>query len=115
MSLWRTLLKVRGSRFVFHRQIVNAIEQRRLLSVITFLGSVALLSFLVTPTDAGFITAPSYAAGSSPRSVAVGDFNGDGILDLVVANNTYPNSSVSVLLGNGDGTFQPAQSLAAGA
>ncbi|MFB7337742.1 FG-GAP repeat domain-containing protein, partial [Streptomyces adustus] len=36
-------------------------------------------------------------------SVAVGDFNGDGKPDLVTAN--YESGSVSVLLGNGDGTF----------
>jgi polyisoprenoid-binding protein YceI len=41
---------------------------------------------------------------SSPDFVVAGDFNGDGILDLAVANNTNP-SSLTVLLGNGDGTF----------
>ncbi len=34
----------------------------------------------------------------------MGDFNGDGILDLAVAN--FSSAGVSVLLGNGDGTFQ---------
>jgi hypothetical protein len=42
---------------------------------------------------------------TSPVSVAVGDFNGDGKLDLAVTNTV----GVNVLLGNGDGTFQPAQ------
>lgn len=37
-------------------------------------------------------------------NIAVGDFNGDGILDLAVANVTSQN--VDMLLGNGDGTFQ---------
>ncbi len=45
-----------------------------------------------------------YAAGTSPRSVAVGDFNGDGQLALAVTNST----GLSVLLGNGDGSFAPA-------
>src|SRR5439155_441337 len=45
----------------------------------------------------------SFDTGSNPNSVAIGDVNGDGKPDLVVAN-TY-SSTVSVLLGNGDGTF----------
>src|SRR5437660_202047 len=56
----------------------------------------------------------NYTAGDSPQSVAVGDFNGDGFPDLAVANSDYPQSTVSVLLGNGDGTFQDAQSYAIG-
>ena len=38
-----------------------------------------------------------------PISIAVGDFNGDGILDLATANNG--GSTVTILLGNGNGTF----------
>ena len=41
--------------------------------------------------------------GKAPRSVAVGDFDNDGNLDLATAN--YDSNSVSILLGNGDGTF----------
>ena len=39
--------------------------------------------------------------------MAVGDFNGDGKLDLATANGEAFN--ISVLLGNGDGTFQNAK------
>jgi hypothetical protein len=42
--------------------------------------------------------------GLSPSGAAVGDFNGDGKADLAVASSTSNN--VTVLLGNGDGTFQ---------
>ncbi len=41
--------------------------------------------------------------GNTPVGVAVGDFNGDGKPDLVVAN--LQQNNVAVLLGNGDGTF----------
>jgi len=51
----------------------------------------------------------SYVAGPDPISVAVADFNGDGKPDLAVANPAgLGSSSLSVLLGNGDGTFQKA-------
>ncbi len=44
----------------------------------------------------------SYSGGVSPHSVKLGDFNNDNILDI----GTVTNNSASVLLGNGDGTFQ---------
>jgi Bacterial Ig-like domain (group 3)/FG-GAP-like repeat len=77
---------------------------------------------LVTPQGSGLNFAPtvSYPSGSLyTNSVAVGDVNGDGKPDLVVANNCLSYSScssagVSVLLGNGDGTFQTAVTYGAG-
>ncbi|WP_265575880.1 beta strand repeat-containing protein [Bradyrhizobium sp. WBAH23] len=48
---------------------------------------------------------------SYPISVAVADINGDGKGDLVVGNN---GADVSVLLGNGDGTFQSQSAIGAG-
>jgi hypothetical protein len=60
----------------------------------------------------GFLPAVNYNAGSGPFSVAVGDFNGDGKADLAMANSG--SSNVSVLLGNGNGTFQAAVNYNAG-
>ena len=66
----------------------------------------------------GFKSAVSYPVGTAPLAVAVGDFNGDGKPDLAVANAGNPaigdDGNVSILLGIGDGTFQPALSVAAG-
>ncbi len=65
--------------------------------------------------DGTFQSAVVYdAGGSDTYSVAMGDVNGDGKPDLIVTNecipaNCYANDdgSVGVLVGNGDGTFQP--------
>src|SRR5207253_1255702 len=50
----------------------------------------------------------SYAVGPRPEAVVTADFNNDTVLDLAVPNYS-DNSTVSVLLGNADGTFQPAR------
>jgi hypothetical protein len=44
--------------------------------------------------------------------VVAGDFNHDGMMDLAAAN--FNDGTVSVLLGNGDGTFQNARNYVAG-
>ena len=71
-----------------------------------------LLERLESRVVPGFLAPLAFDAGADPLSVAVGDFNGDGTQDLAVANSRSNN--VSVLLGNGDGTFQAARNYAAG-
>jgi hypothetical protein len=70
--------------------------------------------------DGTFQAAVSYGSGGyNARSVAVADVNGDGRPDVIVANycadiKCTSSGTVGVLLGNGDGTFQPAATFGAG-
>ncbi len=76
------------------------------------------VSVLLGNGDGTFQNAVLYAAGNGPDALEDGDFDGrlrqDGspILDLATAN--YNDNTVSVLLGNGDGTFQNAVAYATG-
>lgn len=60
-----------------------------------------------------FTTAASPTTSRGPDSIVTGDFNGDGILDLATANLGDSNTadSITVLLGNGDGTFTPQTAI----
>jgi hypothetical protein len=78
--------------------------------------------------NGGFNSQVAYATGTAPTAVVTGDFNNDGNLDLAVSNGNcvievLPNAltelncsaaTVSILLGNGDGTFQPHLDYAVG-
>jgi hypothetical protein len=73
------------------------------------------VSILLGNGDGTFQPHVDYPVGIDPNAVAVGDFNGDGKPDLAVSNaacgflvSTCPRGTVSILLGNGDGTFQPS-------
>jgi len=74
------------------------------------------VSILLGRGDGTFETRTDYSTGPSAQTIAVGDFNRDGKLDLAVANYgpDYENSTVSILLGNGDGTFHPQVAYPAG-
>jgi hypothetical protein len=60
-----------------------------------------------------FSPATRLPVSTSPQAVVTADFNNDGRLDLATAN--AGRNSVSVLLGNGDGTFQAPGTSATGA
>jgi len=73
------------------------------------------ISVLLGNGDGTFLPPVSYnSGGQSAQAVVLVDVNGDGILDAIVANDCNTNNcnsgEVSVLLGNGDGTFQSAVS-----
>jgi hypothetical protein len=65
------------------------------------------LYVLLGKGDGTFQNPVEYPTPSNSIAVVAGDFNGDGILDLATSNGRGTSTStVSVLLGNGDGTFQ---------
>ena len=66
-------------------------------------GANQALSILIGNGDGTFKPAVNYPGGQSPRGIDVGDFNNDGFLDVVVANNNGNN--VTIYLNKGDGTF----------
>jgi hypothetical protein len=65
------------------------------------------VSILLGKGDGTFLPAVTYPVtpGANPYEVGAGDFNGDGKLDLAVTD--FYTNTVSILIGNGDGTFQP--------
>ena len=84
----------------------------RLLVYGLLVSSVLVAGLRSAQGEVSFNAGRSFAAGGSPAAVAVGDFNGDGLLDLAVANRG--SNDVSILLGQGDGTFQAPQAFIAG-
>ena len=81
-----------------------------LLSVAALLLSLALPTTALAQTS--FTSRRDYPVGADPRSVALGDFNHDGLLDLAVAN--AGSNDVSVRLSNGDETFGAALTFGVG-
>ncbi len=68
---------------------------------------------LATPNaSVSFASQTSFAVGAGTRAEALGVLTGNGKTDLVFANANA--NSVSVLLGNGNGTFQAAHTYAVG-
>ena len=63
-----------------------------------------------------FSVGGTFTAANDSLSGVLGDFNGDGELDVLVGNNHgFPNAgSLSLFLGNGNGTFQPESVLSIG-
>ncbi|HTS11528.1 MAG TPA: FG-GAP-like repeat-containing protein [Candidatus Limnocylindrales bacterium] len=66
------------------------------------------ISVLLNAGNGTLNSAVNYAtpATGTPESIAIGDFNGDGIPDIAVAISGINATSIAIFLGNGDGTFQ---------
>ena len=95
------------------RQRVTAVErtisivtERLTLSPASGTSGSCFVEYLPGNGDGTFGTESLFAVQSDPAPIVIGDFNNDGNLDLAVAN--FLSNSLSVLLGNGTGSFQPA-------
>ena len=70
------------------------------------LGCLLTAASVTASAQIAFQAQAAFATGPDPSAIAVGDFNGDGKLDLAVA--MYGNNDVYIYTGNGDGTFSYA-------
>jgi hypothetical protein len=75
-----------------------------------FVLATALLGAGQSTSALEFLNSSNPATNTFPQSVAVADFNGDGKADLAIPVYS-PRSVVSILLGNGDGTFTTAPAV----
>jgi hypothetical protein len=67
---------------------------------------------ITTPVTAFGFTRTDWTVGNSPSAIVAGNFDGNATLDLAVTNQT--DNTVSILLSNGNGTFQPHVDYATG-
>lgn len=67
----------------------------------------------VMQAQTSFSTQQTFATGNTPNAATVADFNGDGKQDLAIPNSI--DNTISILTGNGDGTFNSQQTYATGA
>jgi len=88
----------------------QGLPSRLFVSLTLLLLLAPLSAFAQSFKNPGF-----YSTGSDPSTVSVGDFNKDGIPDLVYVDGgqaAAPNAFLHVILGNGDGTFTHKQDVA---
>lgn len=115
-------LTIRVEYMSTHQHVLRHAQSSRLASrhaasgrpTVELLESRALLSVPAFLTPISFTQSRSAALPRFADSAAIGDFNGDGRLDVITANHNVDGESMSFLLGKGDGTFQARRAISVG-
>ncbi|WP_062295123.1 FG-GAP-like repeat-containing protein [Nostoc piscinale] len=106
------VINYNSSSFAGYPKVVGDFNKDNILDLAYLEYGKLYVAFGNSSGSFNFASAQYYSVGSgssysySPSDVAVGDFNGDGYLDLATANDNSP--TVSVLLNNKSGGFSPA-------
>ena len=100
------------TNFAHHPFATRVLRASATLTLIV-LAVLAIVAAPLASAQTFMFNRADFVTGTGPAVVAVGDFRGNGLMDVVTGNNDTANT-VSVLLGKGDGTFQDEGYFAAG-
>jgi len=87
-----------------HHQFVTEILRRSTRRTLIFLAVLAVVATALASAQTFMFNRADFPTGTDPKTLAVGDFNRDGVMDVVTGNYSSAGT-VSVLLGKGNGTF----------
>jgi len=91
------------TNFMHHSFATRVLRASTRLALV-ILSVLAIVATPLASAQTFMFNRADFATGAGPAVLAVGDFNGDGLMDVVTGNGDTANT-VSVLLGKGNGTF----------
>src|ERR1700722_9986335 len=87
-----------------HHEFATEFLRRSARRMLIVLAVLAVVAAALASAQTFQFNRADFPTGTDPKTLAVGDFNGDGIMDVVTGNDSTADT-VSVLLGEGNGTF----------
>jgi|SRR5580658_7499791 hypothetical protein len=85
--------------------LTNRIFRAGAVLTIIVLAALAVAAASLASAQTFMFNRADFPTGIGPKALAVGDFRGNGLMDVVVGNTLSSADTISVLLGNGNGTF----------